>query len=69
MAGSIADVTIDNNKKNKNTKIILPVGPTLQYSILADILNKEKVNLGKLWIFFTDEYLDWEISWGSSLTQ
>ena len=60
MARSIADVIIKNNKENKNTKIILPVGPTPQYPILAEIINFEKINLEKLWIFFMDEYLDWE---------
>ena len=63
MARSIADVIIGNNKENKNTKIILPVGPTPQYTILAEIINKEKIDLTKLWIFFMDEYLDWESRW------
>jgi glucosamine-6-phosphate deaminase len=63
MARSIADVIIENNKENKNTKIILPVGPTPQYAILAEIINKEKTDLAKLWIFFMDEYLDWECRW------
>lgn len=60
MARSIADVIINNNSKGNITKIILPVGPTPQYPILAKILNEEKVSLKNLWIFFMDEYLDWE---------
>jgi glucosamine-6-phosphate deaminase len=60
MARSIADVIIKNNKENKSSKIILPVGPRPQYKILAKIINDEKINLSKLWIFFMDEYLDWE---------
>ncbi|MBA7586839.1 Glucosamine-6-phosphate deaminase [subsurface metagenome] len=60
MARSIANTIVENNKKNQNTKLILPVGPTPQYPILADILNREKINLKNLWIFFMDEYLDWE---------
>lgn len=63
MARSIADVIIRNNGENKNTKLILPVGPTPQYSILANIINTEKINLQELWIFFMDEYLDWESRW------
>ncbi|MHB1347957.1 MAG: sugar phosphate isomerase family [Candidatus Humimicrobiaceae bacterium] len=63
MARSIADVIIENNKENKKSKIILPVGPTPQYAILAEIINKEKIDLTKLWIFFMDEYLDWESRW------
>jgi len=60
MARSIADVIIYNNKQGRDTKIILPVGPTPQYPMLADILNSEQVDLSRLWIFFMDEYLDWE---------
>jgi len=63
MARSIADVIIKNNLQGKNTKIILPVGPTPQYKILANIINSEKINLKNLWIFFMDEYLDWESRW------
>ncbi len=60
MARSIADIIVKNNCNNKITKIILPVGPAPQYQILAKILNNEKINLKNLWIFFMDEYLDWE---------
>jgi len=60
MARSIADVIISNNNEDRLTKIILPVGPTPQYPILVGICNKEKINLKNLWIFFMDEYLDWE---------
>ena len=60
MANSIANIIVKNNKKQKETKIILPVGPTPQYPILADIINREKIKLDNLWIFFMDEYLDWE---------
>ncbi len=60
MARSIADVIVKNNKENKSSKIILPVGPRPQYAILVKIINEEKIDLTKLWIFFMDEYLDWE---------
>jgi len=60
MARSIADAVAVNNKAAKISKIILPVGPTPQYKILADIFNREKINLKYLWIFFMDEYLDWQ---------
>ena len=63
MARSIADVIINNNNKKLNTKIILPVGPTSQYAILASIINKEKISLADTWFFFMDEYLDWESRW------
>jgi glucosamine-6-phosphate deaminase len=63
MARSIADVIVKNNKENKSSKIILPVGPRPQYKILAKIINEENIDLSKLWIFFMDEYLDWESRW------
>ncbi|MDZ7838563.1 MAG: hypothetical protein U5N58_11800 [Actinomycetota bacterium] len=60
MARSIADSIIKNNEKSDQTRLILPVGPTPQYPMLADILNAEQVDLSNWWIFFMDEYLDWE---------
>jgi glucosamine-6-phosphate deaminase len=60
MAKSIADVIINNNNEDRNTKIILPVGPTSQYAILASIIIEEKINLENTWFFFMDEYLGWE---------
>jgi len=60
MAKSMADLIIKNNREGKLTKMIIPVGPTPQYPILADICNREKICLKDVWIFFMDEYLDWE---------
>ena len=60
MARSIANNIIEGNKNNKAIKLILPVDPTPQYKILADIINKQNINLKNIWIFFMDEYLDWE---------
>lgn len=60
MARSMADNIINNNQKGSPTKMILPVGPTPQYPMLADILNAEQVDLSQWWIFFMDEYMDWE---------
>ncbi len=65
MARSIADVIVKNNTDKRATKIILPVGPTPQYAILAKIINTEKINLEKVWVFFMDEYLDRECRWVS----
>ena len=63
MARSIADAIINNNNKSEDTKLIVPVGPTPQYKILANIFSTEKIDLRNLWIFFMDEYLDWECRW------
>jgi glucosamine-6-phosphate deaminase len=44
-----------NNSKNKKTRLILPVGPTGQYPILAEMINSEKISLSECWFFFMDE--------------
>jgi glucosamine-6-phosphate deaminase len=59
-ARSIADKIRKNNEEGKSTKLILPVGPTPQYPILAEISNKEKISWKDVWTFNMDEYLDWE---------
>lgn len=47
-----------NNSKNTPTRLIVPVGPTGQYPILAEIINEEKLSLKNCWLFFMDEYCD-----------
>jgi glucosamine-6-phosphate deaminase len=59
-ANDIADVVIKNNEKNKSTKLILPVGPTGHYPILAEFINRENISLDNCWFFFMDEYCDLE---------
>ncbi len=58
LANAIFNEIMENNHKQKRTSIILPVGPTGQYSILADMLLAEKVSLARCWFFFMDEYCD-----------
>ncbi len=57
-AEEIASEIIENNKKGALTRLILPVGPTGQYPILAEIINKKNINLGNCYFFFMDEYCD-----------
>jgi len=57
-ARSMADEIQQNNKLDKVTRLILPVGPTEQYSILKDIINNEEISLRNCWFFFMDEYCD-----------
>ncbi|WP_455364067.1 glucosamine-6-phosphate isomerase [[Eubacterium] cellulosolvens] len=59
-ARSIAGKIKKNNEANRPTKLILPVGPTPQFPILAEICNKEKISWKNVWTFNMDEYLDWE---------
>ena len=57
-ARSIADKIKENNKKNKPSRFILPVGPIAQYPILVKICNEEKISWKNVWTFNMDEYLD-----------
>jgi len=59
-ARSVATLIKRNNESGKETKIILPVGPTPQYPLLAEITNKERISWKNVWTFNMDEYLDWQ---------
>jgi len=58
LAESIAKEVVENNEFGRNTRLILPVGPTGQYPILVKIFNKLKISLKNCWFFFMDEYCD-----------
>ena len=60
MARSMVDKIAGNNRAGKATTFIVPVGPTAQYPIAADISNQERVSWKNVWTFNMDEYLDWE---------
>ena len=47
-----------NNEQDQISKLILPIGPTGQYPILANIINNEMISLENCWFFFMDEYCD-----------
>ena len=54
MAGEIRR----NNARGRPTRLIVPVGPTGQYPILAERINAERLSLADCWLFFMDEYCD-----------
>jgi len=55
----IQEVT-QKNKSGKPTRWILPCGPTKQYPLLADIINRERISLKNTHIFHMDDLLDWQ---------
>lgn len=57
-ARAIADEIKGNNEAGKKTRLILPVGPTGQYPILKEIINKERISLKNCYFFYMDEYCD-----------
>lgn len=60
MAEDIAYEIQAHNAAGLPTRLILPVGPTGQYPILAETINRQTVDLSNCWLFFMDEYCDRE---------
>ena len=57
MALVMLDEIMQNNAAGKNTVMIVPVGPTQQYPILARLVNQLGVTLKNVYFFNMDEYL------------
>ncbi len=55
-ARKVVDLLTENNRAGRETSLIFPVGP-LQYEPLADLCNRERVDLRRLSIYMMDEYL------------
>jgi glucosamine-6-phosphate deaminase len=58
MAEDIAAEIRMSSEQNKPLRLILPVGPTGQYPLLADLIVLEEISLANCWFFFMDEYCD-----------
>jgi glucosamine-6-phosphate deaminase len=48
------------NRANQPLRWILPCGPTAQYQIFAETVNRERLSLKNLHIFHMDDFLDWQ---------
>jgi glucosamine-6-phosphate deaminase len=57
MALVMLDEIMKNNAAGKKTVMIVPVGPTNQYPILARLVNQLRVSLKDVWFFNMDEYM------------
>ncbi|MBO5653082.1 MAG: hypothetical protein J6S44_02585, partial [Clostridia bacterium] len=57
MALVMLDEIMKNNAQGKKTVMIVPVGPTNQYPILARLVNQLRVSLRDCWFFNMDEYM------------
>lgn len=57
MAMTMLEEIIANNNAGKKTVMIVPVGPTQQYPILADMVNRLGVSLKNVHFFNMDEYM------------
>jgi len=57
MALVMLEEIMKNNQAGKKTVMIVPVGPTDQYPILAKLVNSLKVSLKNVYFFNMDEYM------------
>ena len=57
MALTMLDEIVKHNERGEKTVFIVPVGPTEQYPILAEMVNRQKVSLKNVHFFNMDEYL------------
>lgn len=60
MARELVDEIELNNREGKETRAIIPCGPSCWYKPFTNLVNKEKVSLRNLTVFHMDECLDWE---------
>ena len=51
MAMTMLEEIIYHNERNEKTVMIVPVGPTAQYPILADMVNRLNVSLKNVHFF------------------
>lgn len=51
---------IENNRQDRPTRLILPVGPVGQYPLLAERTLREQISWRNVHVFLMDEYCDWQ---------
>lgn len=56
----MADEVLENQRKGKPTRWILPCGPMGQYKVFAERVNRERISLKDVYVFHMDDFLDWE---------
>ena len=57
-ANDLIQEVSQKNKLGEPTRWILPCGPTKQYPIFADIINRERIRLNNTHTFHMDDLLD-----------
>lgn len=57
MALTMLEEIIYHNERNEKTVMIVPVGPTQHYPILADMVNRLNISLKNVHFFNMDEYM------------
>jgi glucosamine-6-phosphate deaminase len=59
-ANDLWDEISSARESNREICLIVPLGPTGQYSLLAERLNQERLPLDHVTFFGMDEWLDWQ---------
>jgi glucosamine-6-phosphate deaminase len=54
----MADEIAENNRQGRITKWILPAGPTDEYDVLIERVNRERISMKNLHVFHMDDFLD-----------
>ncbi len=60
MARDLIDVIAANNAHGRETRAIVPCGPTGWYAPFTEMVNQQAVSLKRLVVFHMDEALDWQ---------
>jgi len=60
MARELVDEIQAHNDCGKQTRAIIPCGPSCWYSPFAELVNRENVSLHNLVVFHMDDCLDWQ---------
>lgn len=63
MAGQMVDEIEKNNRAEKRTVFICPVGPVGQYPYFVEMVNERGLSLKNVWFINMDEYLDDQKQW------
>lgn len=60
MAEELVELIGSKNKKNRETRAVIPCGPSCWYRPFTELVNARKVSLRNLVVFHMDECLDWQ---------
>jgi glucosamine-6-phosphate deaminase len=60
MAEELVDLIVRNNDSKRETRAIIPCGPSCWYDPFTDLVNRKEVGLNRLVVFHMDDCLDWQ---------
>jgi len=60
MARELVDLVAAHNASGRDTRVIVPCGPSAWYAPWTAVVNQRRVSLARLAVFHMDECLDWQ---------